>query len=196
MDAVQLRVRLELGARLIDVKSSSVIVAPPHEARYVALSYVWGKTQQLLLNSNTVERLTSRDGLSEDHSDISKTIIDAMKVTSLLGFSYLWIDALCIKQDDPNNKSCQIANMDRIYSCASLIIVSTDPDPSHGIPGFRQTSRSSKQAVCTFPEVQLVSALPVLSQALWSSVWDGRGWTLQEKVLSKRLLIFTEFQTF
>jgi hypothetical protein len=182
--------------RLIDVETRSVIANVPSEARYVALSYVWGKAQQLLLTQETFTRLTSARGLSEDRPDIPKTVLDAMNVTSELGFRYLWIDTLCIKQDDPKDKDLQISNMDRIYSCASLTIVSTGPNADSGIPGLGESSRSSRQVTRIFSNVQLVSALPILSQALLNSPWDQRGWTLQEKALSKRLLIFTEFQAF
>ena len=188
----------ELGLRLTDVEDCCVVNAP-RGARYVALSYVWGKAKQLMLLETTFEELTSRGGLSHPRAkkpDIPKTALDAMAITSSLGFRYLWIDALCIQQDNEKDQKRQIDKMDRIYCCASLTIVSTGPSADSEIPGIRQASRTPDQAFCKVGDIQLLNSLPTLSQALSVSQWDRRGWTLQEKALSKRLLIFTEFQVY
>ena len=45
-----------------------------------------------------------------------------MKLTDLLGERYLWVDSLCIVQDDKKDKAVQIAAMDLIYSSAVLTV--------------------------------------------------------------------------
>jgi hypothetical protein len=188
----------EFGMRLIDVKARHIVDASKG-ATYVALSYVWEAKEvakQLMLLKSTYERLTTPGGLSDSHPDIPKTIRDAMVITSTLGFNFLWVDALCIKQDDNADQGRQIGKMDRAYSCAALTIVSTEPHANCEIPGLRENTRTPNQVVCQIGKINLVNSLPTLSQALLASRWDTRGWTLQEKVLSKRLLIFTESQVY
>jgi hypothetical protein len=186
------------GMRLINVKTRCIVAAQEGD-KYVALSYVWGPKEvakQLRLLRDTCERLTTPGELSDSHSDIPKTIRDAMAITSELGFGFLWIDALCIIQDDDQDKGRQIAKMDQVYSCAALTIVSTEPHANCDIPGLHENTRTLNQAVCKVGRLKLTNTLPTLSQAFSASVWDTRGWTLQEKVLSKRLLIFTKSQVY
>jgi hypothetical protein len=151
---------------------------------------------QLMLSEKTYERLVTPGGLSDLQPDIPKTIRDAMAVTSMLGFNCLWIDALCIQQDNELDQRRQICKMDRVYSCAALTIVSTEPHANCEIPGLHKDTRAPNQTVCRVGKISLINTLPTLSQTLSASVWDTRGWTLQEKVLSKRLLIFTSSQVY
>lgn len=188
----------DFGMRLVDVKRRCVVGASKGN-RYIALSYVWGPKEvakQLMLLDNTYDRLTTPGGLSDSHQDIPKTIRDALEITSTLGFDYLWIDALCIRQDDKADQDLQIEKMDQVYSGAVLTLVSTEPHANCEIPGLREDTRTPNQAVCKVGKIELVNSLPTLSQTLSASVWDTRGWTLQEKVLSKRLLVFTKSQMY
>ena len=108
--------------RLIDVKRRCVIDPPPHP-RYVALSYVWGSSVQVTLEEKHYARLRSEQGLSDCHADIGTTIKDAMYLCERLGEQYLWVDGLCIKQDDEEDRARQINSMNQIYSSAVFTIV-------------------------------------------------------------------------
>ncbi|RYP03280.1 hypothetical protein DL765_010560 [Monosporascus sp. GIB2] len=183
-----------LRLRVIDLDARCIVDAP-ESARYTALSYVWGNAKQLMLVDENYQRLMSVGGLSEEHRDIPKTIRDAMVVAADLGFRYLWVDAICIKQDDGTDKERQIEQMDKVYGYAALTIVSTGPNADTGLPGLH-SPRTPDQTTCKIGDLELISSLPTLSQALSASTWDHRGWTLQEKALSKRLLIFTDSQVY
>lgn len=186
----------DLTLRLIDVKRRCVVKAPPN-CRYMALSYVWGGVEQLQLESGTFARLTKDGGISNGSQDIPKSIMDAVALVEMLGEEYLWVDALCIMQDDLGDKQQQIGKMDVIYSCAMLTIVSAaGPDANAGLPGALPGSRSVTQFTDSFNGVNMITALCPFSSALNLSTWETRGWTLQEKILSKRLLIFTRHQIF
>ena len=50
--------------------------------------------------------------------NLPQTIKDAIIVTAELGLEYLWIDALCIIQDDDADKGVELARMGDIYSKA------------------------------------------------------------------------------
>jgi len=52
-----------------------------------------------------------------------KTLSDAIKVCREIGMRYIWIDALCIVQDDPKDKAREIGQMGRIYKDATLTIM-------------------------------------------------------------------------
>lgn len=107
--------------RLIDVKRRCVVDPPPHP-RYVALSYVWGNSVQVTLEEKHYERLRKEGGLSDDYADIGTTIKDAMYLCEQLGEQYLWVDGLCIMQDNEQDRARQISSMNQIYSCASFTI--------------------------------------------------------------------------
>jgi len=53
----------------------------------------------------------------------SQVIQDAMKITKELGMKYLWVDVLCVMQDDPEAQKVDIQNMYWIYTNANLTIV-------------------------------------------------------------------------
>ncbi|KAI9866737.1 MAG: hypothetical protein M1813_000679 [Trichoglossum hirsutum] len=183
----------KMKLRLINIDENRVVEAS-RDDKYAALSYVWGVPDQLKLVKKTVPRLTSVGGLSEDFPDVPKTIRDAMSVAAKLGSNYLWVDALCIVQDDEEDVPRQMKQMDKIYGCATFTIVSTGLNVDAGIPGL--SPRTPNQIGHEIGDIQLINSLPTLSQALSTSEWDYRGWTLQEKALSRRLLIFTESQAY
>lgn len=91
-----------LPKRVIDIGTSPADEITLHEtnshrAFYTALSHQWGKSQLLTTTSTT---LSSRKSQIPWHS-LSLTFQDAITLTRLLGVRYLWIDSLCIIQDDP-----------------------------------------------------------------------------------------------
>lgn len=53
---------------------------------------------------------------------LSKSIRDAIVITCDLGFRYLWVGALCIVQDDVDDKISEINNMGLVYRKATLTI--------------------------------------------------------------------------
>ncbi|KAJ0382524.1 hypothetical protein COL922a_012392 [Colletotrichum nupharicola] len=86
---------------VIDVSDSghSRLLRVPENMRerYVALSYCWGGVSQaIMLRTGNMSDLTS----SIDPQKLDPTIRDSIIVTRQLGFKFLWIDALCIIQDD------------------------------------------------------------------------------------------------
>jgi len=93
------------------------ISSPGERARYVALSYCWGGTQKVVTTLRT---------LSEHINTISleilpRTIRDAIQVTKQLGIRFLWVDSLCIVQDDGVDKDKEIKLMGGIYKNAKRL---------------------------------------------------------------------------
>jgi hypothetical protein len=190
--------RVPFILRVIDIKHRCVIEAP-RGCRYIALSYTWGTPDvvQLKLTRNSQARLFAVGGLSDLHTDIPTTIRDAITLCEILEERYLWVDALCIKQDEEADVNAQLANMDIIYSAAYLTVVSgTGHDSWAGLPGVRPASRNITQHTESVQGLKLVSTQMPFVPAMNQSGWNGRAWTFQEGILSKRLLIFTKYQAF
>lgn len=56
---------------------------------------------------------------------LPRTFQDALTVTQSLGLKYLWIDALCIRQEDANDKAKELPSMHLYYGNAYLVIQSS-----------------------------------------------------------------------
>jgi hypothetical protein len=71
---------------------------------------------------------------------------DATLFVQSIGEKYLWVDSLCIAQDDIANKHDQIKNMNMVYSKAFATIVAlSGRDASATLPGVRPATRSSQK---------------------------------------------------
>lgn len=85
---------------------------------YVALSYCWGGRQALLTTKQTLEEYHQRIPVSE----LAQTVQDAISLTRELGIRFLWVDCLCIVQDDKQDKSREIGKMRNVYANSYLTI--------------------------------------------------------------------------
>jgi hypothetical protein len=102
---------------------------------------------------------------------------DAILIVRKLGLRYLWVDALCIIQDDLEDVRSEISAMAATFRNSLLTIAVVDtPTDSTGIFQARQGALSSRERP--------------------AGVLDTRGWVLQEQLLSVRVLSYTEEQLF
>ena len=181
------------GLRLVDILDNCIIPAPA-ECRYVALSYVWGQIETLSVRRDNFRELEVPGALSARMGGIPNTIKDAMQVVRHMGERFLWVDRFCIIQDSAH-KGSQVESMGTIYGAAILTIVAADGvDANAGLKGIRPGSRMVQQATGKV-KPNLTLALSTVSPGDPSgTIWASRGWTCQEQVLSKRLLVFTHGQ--
>ncbi|KAK1511378.1 uncharacterized protein CCOS01_15140 [Colletotrichum costaricense] len=162
---------------------------------YAALSYVWGDTgaKSLNLNSENVSQLDQQ--INDQNEKVARTISDAIKVAKRLGFQYLWADSLCVIQKRSNDdgaeaRESQLKQMDSIFGHATVVLIaSAGKNSEAGLVGVSSTREPMQMAREVRPNVNVL--LPVEYDKSYGK-WDTRGWTLQEKLLSRRLLVFGE----
>ncbi|KAK5657154.1 hypothetical protein OQA88_3211 [Cercophora sp. LCS_1] len=96
---------------------------------YAALSYCWGENLPLCTTTDVLAQFTQ-----EIPSDLMPaTFADAMKITRALGIPYIWIDALCIVQDDSEDWQREAAVMNKVYGgCQLTIAASQSRDSATG----------------------------------------------------------------
>jgi hypothetical protein len=177
---------------VIDVINSCLVTIKTSET-YVALSYVWGNVQQLQTTKANVSTLRQPGGLASLTTEIPIVIQDAMTFVLNLGLKHLWVDSLCIVQDDERSKASYISRMDIIYSCAYLTFVAvTGINANTKLPGATPGSRLP-QPTSVGPGYLNFLFVPSmhLEWLLQDSHYESRGWTFQERFLSRRCLYFT-----
>ncbi len=201
------RARLrEFPTRLIHIPRS-----PNHQDRlrlmtetsragpYAALSYCWGPAAaaQMKTTKGTIARWSGELPWQE----IPPTIQDAVRVTYQLGFRYLWVDALCIIQDDEEDKDREIPKMSAIYSDADITIVASRASSVQ--EGFLHRRRFKTPVAFRLPfrskRGQLGTIQLVMPQTgRWNAnlePLDTRAWAMQERLLARRALEFGTRQT-
>jgi hypothetical protein len=159
------------GMNLIDCDSMAVVKADK-TCKWLALSYVWGSSQQRL-GPAAISSFRNGSGLD---SNMGGTIQDAIIVTKKLGYRYLWVDEYCIDQDNESHKSAQISKMDMIYRGADLTIVAAaGKDKAYGLPGVGSTKRTGKKSII-FDGVVIFTHGPGPSTEAQQSDWFTRAW--------------------
>jgi hypothetical protein len=202
----------KLPLKVVDVRTRTIVRTPPN-CRFIALSYVWGvgshfRTSKL---SESIHRVLFPRRLPP----LPGTIEDAITAVKRLNERYLWVDSLCINQNDPEEKATQIKLMERIYGGAYLTLVAAEGCHSDaGLLGVKGGSRDQyKQYAEIVKGMKVYISFPLLREALSLSPvlfsrtapsgpspddgrWISRGWTYQEGILSTRCLVFTRYQVF
>jgi len=103
------------------------------QPQYVALSYTWGNpdiTKPLVIDKYGALSI-SRDDPSVavpiiiDQTEIGVTVNleAALQQLGAYGYTKLWVDALCINQNNNGEKNAQVLKMKQIYKRARAVIV-------------------------------------------------------------------------
>ena len=176
---------------------------------YVALSYVWGIIpSRLLTMKNNVETLSVPKGITTPQFTslptprIPRTLLDAMDFTRKIEIRYLWVDALCIVQDDLEDRAKMIPLMNEVYGNAALTIIAAAGNHANdGLMGMSSRKGCPIEPTTIVDSadgtiLKLAICLPSLSELVRKSTWNKRGWTHQEQCLSQRCLYFTDEEVF
>ncbi|KAE8313213.1 heterokaryon incompatibility protein-domain-containing protein [Aspergillus transmontanensis] len=168
----------ELKARLL--------VTNGEEARYAALSHRWSCSTSLTVTTHNLERL--KKGI--DFSELSHTFREALEIAAGIGLQYIWIDALCILQDDDHDWARESAKMGDVYRHAAITINAFASADGMG------------QCTTAYPPTNLVDYACRIGGEVYVHEEDGgfadvyelegiiqtRGWVFQEEQLSPRRL--------
>jgi hypothetical protein len=171
---------------LINVSKAFLVETDGVRVRsYAALSYVWGKAdEEIMTTTRNFESLKFPGRFRE--KDVPLLFRDAFEVCSQLGINYLWIDRICVVQDEVERKSVQLEAMGQIYPKARITIVSSEPNfINQGLPGISQP-RTSPLKILVGNKI----LVPTAHKPRNTSTWETRGWTFQEGLLAENVLIF------
>lgn len=184
---------------LIDVGQRCLVEAPGN-SRYVVLSYVWGADQlkNMAYNRSLLFQPGGFDNpviAAQSEAALGRVVTDSMTIAARLGERYLWVDALCIRQDDMEDQALEIARMASIYSCAVVTVVPVENTTAHqAIPGIGGAGRGQMSEGIV--DGVSVGVRDRLLAVIGSSHYNTRGWCFQEAALSRRTLYFSKQQVF
>ena len=204
----------ELPTRLIDVRDSQPRLVRTHgrQGQYVTLSHCWGTSTTgfqlpLTTQGNLSDRLRGTP-----LAGLPKLFQQVITLVRELGFGFLWIDCLCIIQDDEQDWQRECARMSSVYLNAALTVAGPgaqnadyalikprlDPIIAYGKLGAQSIctieNKSSTIRVRQMPDGQ--SEPRYVERREFPDRLSSRGWAVQERLLSTRTLYFGSQQTY
>ena len=212
------RMRKKLPTRVIDVGSADgsrkprIAIGGRKRDQYVTLSHRWSQASR--------EVATTRANIAERLQAIPlalfpRTFRDAVSITRRLGYRYLWIDSLCIIQDDKSDWEKECQKMCTVFENSSFTISALR---AHDSPVFENTAfqvssvrvgngsdgllnkRDMNKLITIHLAAGGVIAIrptpPDFIEATGNSPMNNRGWILQERLLSRALLHFGHRQMY
>ncbi|KAF2755862.1 HET-domain-containing protein [Pseudovirgaria hyperparasitica] len=177
---------------------------------YTTLSHRWGtdRLPMRTLRTNIQQHMSSI--VTEN---LPETFRDAVLATQTLGYEYIWIDSLCIIQDDTQDWERECPRMASIYGQTAVTI--TVPGAENSYSAFLLPRRSTHSVELQYRNEQ---GEPQGSVTMWHpgicfrtssqggcvsptthpgvSGLKDRGWVFQEWLLSPRILYFGSSQIF
>jgi hypothetical protein len=173
-----------------------------HGEHYLVLSHVWGG---IPISCKTTSRNTKRyQDIGIDFNDLPAAFQDDVRITAAIGFQYLWIDSLCIIQDDVEDWQRESAKMAAIFRASTITLSATNPANSHKGCGLEAQWQPATHfigageggldfAARESPAFGKNSTTILRDQQRDGPV-NGEAWLLQEKLLSRRVLHATHSQ--
>lgn len=181
--------------RLLEISQDGRMVRLQHDhaasTRYVTLSYCWGGDQPGKATKANLHALTK----FFDVARLPASIRDGVKIAAKLRFRYIWVDALCIVQDDEEDKGEQIAKMHQIYTSSTLTIAGSSASTSldgflHPRVAWRPTSLKIKPVDGDMSEILAIPADTRRDDVPNANPLFTRAWAYQENQVSTRVLSF------
>ncbi|CAG8953401.1 hypothetical protein HYFRA_00010149 [Hymenoscyphus fraxineus] len=174
--------------------------------QYATLSYCWGTQSFTKLQRNNLSDF--KQGI--DLSLLPKTFTDATIAARKLGICYLWIDALCIIQDSPEDWAQEAVMMAKVYSYSTLTLAAAASKSSDGGLFYERDPllcNGIKLSVNWHNDLLTASDRTVQGE-YYCIRWDPwitsvcrsplkqRAWVFQESLLSPRTVYFASDQLY
>jgi len=171
----------------------------PITTSYLTLSHCWGSYNIPKLKNSNLTSLQQQ----LDWNTLPLTFKQAINVTYQLGFQYIWIDSLCIIQDDLTDWKREGSKMGDIYRNSTLTISALSA--SNGREGLFSSRNPLQHIPCRLGDVDTSGQATFCSPTGWPFVPMGipffsqnpdraplltRGWVIQERALSPRTIYF------
>jgi hypothetical protein len=166
------------------------------QGRYVALSHRWGKLHEAEKFCTYDHNIANfRKGIEFDL--LPKTFQDAVRITRGLKIQFLWIDSLCIIQDNPSDWETESERMEDVFSSAYCTIAASSANSSvDGFLGARKQRECVTLSSAKFGTLYVCKAIDNFQEDVERSELNKRGWVLQERALSRRTIHFTTTQVY
>lgn len=177
-----------------------------HPIRYATLSHAWGNHVPMRTTKKTQPEFEQ----SIPEELLPRTFRDAISITRSLGIRYLWVDSLCIIQDDLEDWQAEALEMKDIYAGSTINIaasyavdgtggclgeeVGIADDATDAIVTTKSGSGTKSPRVFAYHDKQesrsnLIRVQARAPQQLQKSTHlSTRGWVLQEELLSHRIV--------
>ncbi|KAL5318025.1 hypothetical protein ACEPPN_015129 [Leptodophora sp. 'Broadleaf-Isolate-01'] len=177
-----------------------------NDGRYAALSHCWGG----MVSIRTLRENYRLHQTSIEFSELPATFRDAVIVTRALGIPYLWIDSLCIIQNDTHDWEAESSNMGAVYQNAYLVIGADmspnsrqgflDPERDENYGRGKSLGRVIDEGATIRVRTHKIHfniCAPIPAYAIKRFHGDSRqplalrAWALQEQLLASKMVHFT-----
>ncbi|KAK5047153.1 hypothetical protein LTR84_007096 [Exophiala bonariae] len=182
--------------RLVEWPAANDLAEPPP---YLALSYQWGGAVSVTTKLSNLE--TFRRSIESDK--LCHVFQDAINLTRKIGYRYIWIDALCIVQDWPDDLSNELRRMGHIYSNAVLTLAASVSES--GETRILENRKPINEVLLPYSNCDMSPRCEVFvtdrrltdfGQDVTNGNLSQRAWCLQERAMSRRILHMGRDQLF
>jgi hypothetical protein len=173
----------------------------PLAPEFTALSYTWGPC---IYNSNS----SNEEFRVECNGQLLIVTENLFDFLESCGQDFLWIDALCINQEDLNERAIQVSMMGKIYAAANLVIMWLGKDTSdleeftflHNrfLHEYDKSDISHSTQDVSLWDLPFLREIGIETKAQWREYWTAyfrfyyrrrffyRAWIVQEVALSRK----------
>ena len=179
----------------------------PSSPEFTALSYTWGSCMESEDADNHSDEKVYTVECNGQLCSVTENLFDFL---STIMQDFLWIDALCINQQDNDEKAIQVSLMGQIYAAANIVIMWLGKDTSdlseflflHDKFLPELDNRDIDVFKQSIWDLSFIREIGIESAEQWRSYWTAyyrfyqrrrffyRAWIVQEYVLGRRQIFF------
>ncbi|KAM5520115.1 tol protein [Fusarium oxysporum f. sp. phaseoli] len=174
--------------RLVETSTSST-------GPYVSFSHCWGNQEMLMLKAENLDQFRTEIPVEV----LPKKYQEAINFSSRLNIHFIWIDSLCIIQDDGEDWQREAVTMKKVYGCSLLNICSAAATDVNGV-SFRGRDPGIMEALffTSSWDGEEQKSVYLEYDTMWDDILNSplrkRAWVFQEWYLSPRSLILAHSQ--